>query len=345
MFMSNKKYIFLLVLSLCGWGSVHAQSLGSQPDPVQYIVAPETPGPNQFVHIEVEGVGSFLGNAMVTWQKDGKVVTSGTGVTTYSFTTGGVGSNTRITVVINSAIHGTITRDFVFAPSLVNLVWEAQTTVPQQYLGKALYSAGSSVQVVAFPTIVVQGTKVPNNKLSFQWSREGNIVPDQSGLGKNVFSFTGDQLKNGETVAVDVYIGGTKVGRSEIYIPATTPKIVLYTYDPLRGLVFDSALVNAVNLGGKEVTLQAEPYYFALSSRQKGALAFTWALNGEETTGPDSARGFLTLRQTGSGAGAAKVEVSVQNTESDKFIQAAGAGLILAFGQQAGSFLSTLFGI
>ena len=134
----KKKYLLLLLLSLFGWGTVHAQSLGSQPDPVQYIVAPETPGPNQFVHIEVEGVGTFLGNATVTWQKDGKTVASGTGLTTYSFITGGIGSNTRITVVVNSTTHGTITRDFVFAPSLVNLIWEAQTTVPQPYMGKAL---------------------------------------------------------------------------------------------------------------------------------------------------------------------------------------------------------------
>ncbi len=126
-----------------------AQSL---PDPVQYAVAPEVPGPNQSVVIEVQGVGQLLGNSTITWSNNGTVAQRGTGLSRYSFTTGALGSRTTISVAIQST-QGTFTHTFVFVPSLVNLVWEANTTVPPLYRGKALYSAGSPLKVVAVPVV------------------------------------------------------------------------------------------------------------------------------------------------------------------------------------------------
>lgn len=332
--------LFLLV-----GGAAHAQSLSSQPDPVQFTLSPETPGPNQLVNIEAAGVGTFLGNATITWQENGKTVLSGVGKNSYSFTTGGIGTQTRIRVVIESASQGVITRDFTFYPSLIHLVWEADTTVPRFYGGKALYSGGSRLRVVAFPLVMSGGALVPSSKLSFQWKQNATPAPQKSGLGANVFSFDGDQLHNAETASVDAYLGTTKVAHGEITIPASAPGIALYYRDALRGELLDAALPESISLGGKELTIQAEPYFFSKSSAQKGALKFSWTLNGQDTTGPDAAQGLLTLRQTGEGAGSAAVGVSVQNTESSKYVQAANAALTLLFGEQSGSSLSSFFGL
>src|ERR1044071_5553392 len=75
-------------------------------DPVQYVVTPEVPGPNQSVTIEVQGVGTFLGDATISWQKDGKAVQSGVGSHTYTFVTGALGSATRVRVDIRSQTSG-----------------------------------------------------------------------------------------------------------------------------------------------------------------------------------------------------------------------------------------------
>lgn len=322
----------------------HAQGIVQQPDPVQYTVVPETPGPNELVRIVVDGIGTFLGNSVVTWQKNDVTVASGIGLRSYSFTTGGVGEVTRVRVSVASTVHGTITREFVFSPSVVHLVWEADTTAPPFYQGKALYTAGSRIKVAAFPTVLLQGARVPNNQISFQWRHNDALVPEQSGLGKNTFTVYGDQLQTGENILVDLYINSTLVGQGRIFVPAVEPQVLVYSRDPLRGLLLDQALFGNVSLSGKEVTLQAEPFFFANVSKIRETLRFAWTLNNLEATGPDSARGLLTLRQTGSGAGFASVGVTLQNTDLDRLIQSADTALGIAFGQSS-SLISNLFGI
>ncbi len=316
--------------------------LGTVPAPIQYIVSPETPGPNAQVTIEAQGVGTFLGNSTITWSLNGKVVSSGVGVRDFTFTTGSLGTQTRVHVTINSSSEGTLTNDWVFSPSSVNMIWEADTSVPPLYKGKALYSGGSNLKVVAFPSIVVNGKGLPSSSLSFQWTVNDTPATQQSGLGRNSLNFTGDQLQPQEDVAVTVYYGASQVGFGEVIIPATTPQILFYDKDPLRGMLLDSALPSALSLSAKEFTIQAAPYYFANSSLQSGAATYAWTLNDQDTTGPNAAKGMLTLRQTGSGTGSAVIGVTIQNSDSSMLVQAAQAAMQIVFGQSSGT---SLFGL
>ncbi len=338
MYQKQLKYIVISLATLLLTGStVHAQS--AVPPPIQYVVSPQTPGPNTQVTIDVQGVGSFVGDAAITWSKDGKVVTSGVGQHTFSFTTGALGTQTRIRVSVVSATQGTLTQDWVFIPSAINLVWEADTTTPPFYKGKALYSGGSQVKVVAYPNIIVNGKNFAASSLSFQWTLDGDPLPGQSGLGKNTLTFTGSQLQPEEDVSVDVYYGASKVGHSDVVVPVTTPKLLLYDKDPLRGLLFDVALPSAISLSTNEFSVQAAPYYFANSSLRSGSLSYSWTLNGNDTSGPSAASGLLTLRQTGNGTGSAVIGVSLQNNDEDKLVQAANTAVQIIFGNKKGTGL------
>jgi len=267
---------------------------------------------------------------------------SGVGQRDFTFTTGALGKQTRIHVVIKSATEGTLTNDWVFIPSSINMIWEADTSVPPLYRGKALYSGGSNLKVVAFPSIVVNGKGLPASSLSFQWTVNDNPLPQLSGLGQNSLSFTGDQLQAAEDIAVTVYYGASKVGYGEVFIPTTVPQILMYDKDPLRGLLLDTALPNALSLSAKEFTIQAVPYYFANQSINSGAATYAWTLNDEDTTGPNASRGMLTLRQTGSGTGSATIGVTMQNSDPSMLVQAAQAAIQIVFGQSAGA---SLFGL
>jgi hypothetical protein len=320
-----------------------AQSLSSAvPDPVQFLIAPETPGPNQLVEIEAQGVGTFLGDATVTWKLNNKTMQTGVGSRIFSFTTGALGQPSVVDVTIDSAVQGIISREFTFLPSAVNLIWEADTTVPPFYRGKALYSAGSDVKVVAFPTVILSGGRVPASQLSFQWTENGTAVPDQSGTGQTVFQATGSQFQTGENISVDVYLGATRVGTASITIPASDPQLVLYVDDPLRGVLYDSALQNGVVLSVPEFTVDAVPYFFSNASKNAGLLQYAWTINGADTTGPDSQNGILTLRQTGSSAGLAALGVSLQNTDPNSLVQNAATQLQIAFGSSGTNILSAL---
>ena len=341
--MSKKLLKSLFFLLALGTGAAaHAQSLGV-PAPIQYVVSPDTPGPNTQVSIEVQGVGSFVGDSSIIWSQNGKVVSQGLGQRDFTFTTGALGTETHIHVEVDSTTAGTLTNDWIFIPSLINLVWEADTSVPPLYKGKALYSGGSSVKVVAFPSIVLNGKNFSISSLSFQWTLDSDPLPSDSGLGKNSLTFNGSQLQKEEDVSVDVYYGASKVGHGEISIPASDPELVLYDQDPLRGTIFDAALPAGIALGVNEFTVQAVPYYFSNNSLANGSLAYAWTLDGNDATGPNASKGLLTLLQTGSGAGGAVLGVSLQNNDVDKLVQAAEANLQIVFGSQSSG--SGLFGL
>ncbi len=328
------KYIAISAL-LALAASVNAQGIGADFSSVRLVAVPDVPGPNEQVRLEVQGVGNFVGDANITWYKDGATAKSGVGERTYTLTTGGLGSVTRVRVVIESTSLGTITRELTLAPAQVYLVWEADTSVPPLYRGKALYSLGSQLTVTAFPQVVVNGATLSSNNLSFQWKRGGEPVAAQSGKGRNTLTFAGNQLKTGEVVSVDVLFGDVLVARSSVAIPAADPLIVLYPRDPLRGVMFDQALPRAVSLTGREITVQAVPYFFSNESLQNGALTYQWTLNNNTTSGPDAAEGTLTLRQSGEGAGEAVLGVSLQNLDSSKLLQSAEAMVRLVFGAQS----------
>ncbi len=313
------------------------------PEPIQYVITPEVPGPNQTVTIEAQGIGAFLGDAAIAWQKDGTTALSGAGERTYSFTTGGIGTVTTVRVSIQSQSDGSFSKTFVFRPSTVNLVWEADTSAPPLFAGKPLYSAGSAIKVVAFPTVVVNGARVAPQSLSYQWTRADQALPGQSGLGRNTLSLDGDQLQAQEDIAVSVYLGSSLVAQGGITIPVTTPQLLLYERNALRGVLYDTALPAGIALEDREITIVAQPYYFSNNALRAGALEYAWALDGNEITGPDSARGILTLRQTGSGAGQSELSATLQNNVDDQLVQAAETLITILFGGQSSG--ASLFGL
>jgi hypothetical protein len=333
--------IFLVSLFLLCALSAHAQTLG-QTNPVQFVVDPEVPAPGAQVTITAQGVGGFLGDSTITWQKNGTTELSGVGERTFSFVVGAVGTPTRIHVNINSPSQGNYSKDFTFTPSLVHLIWEANTSVPPLFRGKALYSAGSQIKVVALPQFVVGGVSVSSNRLSFEWSVGGEPATEQSGLGRAVFTYAGNQLKQNETISVTVSYGGSPVGQADLTLPAVNPSVLFYVQDPLRGTLFDQALPGVISLAGKEVTLRAEPYYFS-NETLNSALTYSWKLGGQKITGPNSDQGILTLRQEGNGVGEGYLTLDLQNTDNNQFLQAASTALHILFGQDTS--VNSAFGI
>ena len=320
-----------------------AQTLGASP--VQYTVTPEAPSPGATVNIDIAGVGTFIGDSNITWQQDGKTVESGVGKHSYTFVAGPLGSQTTVVATINSSSQGVISKSFTFRPSLVDMLWEAQTSVPPWYAGKSLYTAGSTITVTAIPQIVSNGKTLSANSLSFQWSRNGTPMPQASGGGQSSITFAGNQLYSQEDVSVDVLLGGAAVAHGEIIIPASKPQVVLYVQDPLRGTLYDSALSDSLSLSQTEITVQAVPYFFANSSINNGSVPFAWTLNGSDASGPQTAQGVLTLRQSGSGAGQASLAVSMQNNDSDKYVQSAQTALTILFGGASASAFNSFFGL
>lgn len=313
--------------------------------PVDFVVTPDAPAPGTSVTIQVRGVGDFLGESNITWRLNGGVAKSGIGERSFTFTTGGLGVKSTVSVTVESRAEGTITRTFTFNPAIVNMLWEADTSIPPWFKGKALYTAGSNIRVLALPQVVEGGKTVAASNLTFKWSRNGTPLTSQSGRGFVQVNFAGDQLKTEEAVSVDVYSGTTLVGKGSIVIPASNAQALLYERDPLRGMLYDQAVRGSYSLSKDEITLQVQPFFFSNASTKDGSITYDWTLNNQTITGPDSARGILTLRQSGAGVGSAAVGVELQNTDENKLFQSAQTAVKMLFGGVSQTGINSFFGL
>lgn len=323
----------------------YAQTLSGEQGVVRFRMSPEIPGPNEPVLITVEGVGGFLGDARITWKVNGKTALSKVGGSSFSFTTGSLGTKTVVDVTIESGSKGVTSRSFSIIPSQVELLWEADTSVPDWYKGKPLYSAGSGLVVTAIPHVVINNKVIPASDLSYLWSQNGNPLSQKSGLGRSRVAIMGSQLLPSERISVEVRSGSTVVGSGEVVVSAIKPEVHLYQKDPLRGTLSDNTLSGAVSLQATEFTAEAAPYYFSKPSIEEGSVPFSWKLNNEDAVGPQTSQGLLTLRQSGAGGGRALLEVSMQNLDSDKLVQAAFSRLSIVFGSTNSNGLSSFFGL
>jgi len=248
-----------------------------------------------------------------------------------------------VDVSINSGIYGLITKTFTFEPSYINLIWEANTTVPPLFQGKALPGFGSSITVFAFPLVVAGGETRDANSLSYQWRLNGSAVPSSSGTGRSSFTFSNNQVRQTDEVSVDVFYEGRNAGHGSITIATVEPFLHLYEHDPLRGIRYRAALQNTFTLLGTEVTVRAEPYFFSRDSGERGSLSYTWEINGTETTGPNTDKGELTLRRTGEGEGTAMLTVALQNLESARLLQGTREVFTILFGKTSSG--TSIFGL
>lgn len=304
-------------------------------DPIKIRITPETPGPHTPVRIELQDATATLKDATIVWSLNGKTASSGTAQRSFSFTTGALGETIRVAVHIESG-SGPIDREFVFRPSAVRLVWEADTYVPPFYKGKAELSPGANLRMHAFTDIRdAAGARIPASNLIFSWERGGTKFADRSGLGVTTFSVQGSQLTAGEEIAVSVSTrAGERVGYASLFIPSTDPYVRVYERHPLQGIIYARALQQKTSFSEQEVTLVAEPYFFSAASRSGNDLYYEWRLNGELI--PSAAlSGTLTIQSTKKGE--AVVALSVQNIMTTRLLQVAEALFGITIGQETNS--------
>lgn len=333
--MSRRLVHFFLSFMLLG--PLIAAAQGIPLDPIRVRVTPEVPGPQSPVRIELQDATASLRDAVITWYLNGAVALSGAAQRSFSFTTGALGKTTLVSVRIETG-GAVIEREFTFRPGFVRLTFEADTYTPPFFRGKALLSPGAGARVFAFTDIrSAGGGRIPESSLLFEWERNGTKFADRSGLGVSSFSFTGNQLSEGEEIAVNVLSSdGTRVGRGSLFVPAVDPLIRFYERDPLRGIVYENALTSAA-FAGEEITVVAEPYFFSGAARGSASLVYEWKLDGEPVA-PGNASGILTFRNERGGSGEALVAVSVQHKARTRLLQAAEAALPLLFGEEVPAF-------
>lgn len=267
--------LFITPLSALGQFEFINSSTG---EAMKINVWPKFPGPHQKVVMSIEDFSRDINSLQISWTLNGKVVTQGIGAKTFDFTTGALGSISRIT--INA---GGISRTVTIAPGAIDLLWQANSYVPPFYKGKALHSNRGQITVSAEPFFVgSNGARIDPAKLIYTWKKNGEVAQSSSGYGKRSFTFVSSVLAKPTDVEVEVYsTDGIYKANAVISIEETRPEIIIYENNPRLGLMNQKAL-NGGSFeikGGDETTFAAVPMFFSVTSRNSPGLLYSWSQN------------------------------------------------------------------
>lgn len=251
-------------------------------------LVPETPSPGQNVYARINGFSFDIDRAAINWNHNGKVAAKGLGLREYRFQAGKLGSreNLRVEAVANGGQKYETSLSFVVSD--IDFLWQADTSRPNWYQGKALPSLRSGVTVTAFPHLMSGGREIPASELVYRWSLDGDFKQKSSGAGKQNFSFqTGAASGVEQTIGLQVSnLSGSITAQKTITVPVKEPLVLFYEEHPLEGPRMNFALdsFNPFEIAsGESKMFKAEPFFFSLIPGQtdlKLGLDYNWTVDG-----------------------------------------------------------------
>ncbi|MDD5356823.1 MAG: hypothetical protein PHS53_01595 [Candidatus Pacebacteria bacterium] len=286
---------------------------------VSLSIQPQNPEPNSEVSATIEGYLFDLQKSKISWSVNGNIKKTGIGGTTFSFTTGNAGKTTNLSVVVDAPDGTHVEKLLSLQAANVDLAWEATSYSPPFYKGKSLFPPQGTAKVVALPDLTdASGNLIPAEKLLYKWTKDREILGDDSGYGKNIYTFTGDLFSRPVTIKVEAStLVGNQTAEKSIVISPATLQVVLYEDDPLLGITYEKSLPASFPLINPEIKMVGVPYFFNAND----PLTFSWSMNGSPFTDGQSADGkSATLRQN-SQTGTAVISLGVTNSAS--FLQSA----------------------
>ena len=206
----------------------------------------------------------------------------------------------------------------------VDILWQGETYTPPFYKGKTLWSNQSSINFVAIP----QGLGSPAN-LDYKWTKNGTVLGNASGVGRNYLPFIDPILSRTQTIKVDI-VSNEKglLASASVSVTPIPPTLVVYENNPLYGLMFHRETTGVHELQGREITFTAFPFFFSILDRRDNTVGYEWQTNveGVET------RNSVTYRTPDNVSGSSPVSVRASN--KDKIMQSANQSFLIQFGEE-----------
>jgi len=292
---------------------------------ITLTVSPNFPRANEEVSLELHGFTVDLDRAEISWFLNNKLISIGIGNRTFSFKTDGLGSVSSLLIVVEHPTSGIFRKTQVFRPADVDILWEVDTYVPPFYKGKKMPSSNSPVTLTAMPELrTSRGKKLDPRSLVYTWEQDRVILLNQSGYGKQSITVDGPALFQNTIISLEVSsFDGLIRASKTIFIEPFEPEILFYEKHPLRGILYNNAIIRSFFLPKEEFTLRGEPYFFSSDSFGKVTLDFGWTVNN--STILPTRKNELVLRKEGSG-GSREVRLAIRDLRN--LLQSAASILV-----------------
>lgn len=255
-------------------------SVGPQ---AELTVTPNQPSPGEEVVLYFDVFGTTIDTESIVWYENDTVIDEQRKRITVR--AGSFGESKEIRVTARSFSGEIFSESVTLAPAFVDLFYDAANNTPLFYKGASLVSRGGSFTLYAIPNIPEQNSTL---EYEFNWY-VGNILDsDQSGFGRNSFTYEGNLLSRPQNIRVDVLRNGTVVGTGETIVDFEDPLAFVYEDSPLYGVLSNRALMDSIFLESEELPIRVFPYFFSF-----GTLEYTWRINGEEIRDLSNADGLV----------------------------------------------------
>lgn len=308
----------------------HAQFNEIGKTQISLETVPITPGPNEQVAAILDSYGTDLNLATITWYLNGKKMLSGKGQKGFSFRTGLSNTTTVVEAFIVTSTGEEVTKTYQIKPSTVDLIWQNDSYVPPFYKGKALYSYQNKITFVAVPHILnSSGKEINPNSLTYKWTKNGTVLGDFSGYGKNTYTMISSIIARPITMEVEVTSSNNDVAQSSISVVPVDPVIMLYEKSPLYGFMFDKALIGDVTFNNlKEIEITSVPFFFGSTYAKNSSLPYKWNINYTRIDN-DTSKTSRIFRPKEGTSGMSNISVSIDNT--DEVLQSASGNFNIQF--------------
>ncbi len=297
---------------------------------VNFSMTPESPEPNSGVYITLTSFETDLNSATIKWVVNGRTIKEGVAEKSVQFTVGNITSTTLVTVVVRTMAGDVVEKSISIKPSVVDLYWQSDSSVPPFYKGKALFAHQNLITVVALPQIANSGGVLLDPRvLTYTWKRNGSVQGDASGYGRNTYTFTSPLISRNLNISVEVTAPDVPVlGMGQIYLQPRDPEIILYEKKPLLGVQFQGALSTELEMRSPEITVVSYPFYFD-TKFPFGQLVYKWSVNGAYL--PESVPSQV-FRIPAGVSGQSSISLVVEHTT--KILQSTRTSLRLIFNQR-----------
>ena len=303
---------------------------------ISFEINPPFPNPNEIVSLKIDSFATDLNNATIHWVVNGKLVGSGKGLKQIRFDSGKAGQETKIDIGLDLKDGYSVEKHITIKPSSVDLLWEAETYTPPFFKGKKLYTHQSVVKLVALPHIMKNGVEIDPDKLVYSWAKDGEILGDKSGYGKNILKISTSIISRAMYIDVEVTDPDTGfTAYNGTALSPIEPKIVLYRKDPLYGPMYNVAMTKTYPLNTSEVEILAVPYFFSTNNLNENII-YTWNINNEDIVDNENKSSRI-FRKVGDVFGISNISVKIEHLQ--KILQTGDTDITIDFKKEVKSDL------
>jgi hypothetical protein len=283
---------------------------------IQLVVNPEFPHPNELVTVSLDDYHLDTTGASIAWFVNEIEQKEYRNTRTLSVTTGAIGKKTTVRVALSKANAQTLAKSITLTPSVIDIILEANTYIPQFYKGRALPSTESAMRAIA---IVHDNTHNLESTYSYKWTLGSTVLLGGQVKGKYALDLAMPHYDS-NYLTVEVFdANGTTVGSNTLVLKATEPELHFYDESPLRGLS-EREIQSPFQLIGDEITIYSEPYFMNIV----GSSATTeWKVNNTVTEANPNAPNSITLRHQGGSGGAQVMFSETTNSTIPQFVKKA----------------------